>query len=232
MVVYNLHVALCAINGFLSLPAVTGNIVVALAVKNLSSVQTPSLTLLKTLFASDLRIGLVVQPLYILGLSAVFSEVLSKSHCYIATAHHFTAILFGFVSLGTNSIISADRLLACHLTIRYRSAITTRHVTIAITAVWLLAFLLAIMALTNVRFYFLTESSIRFSVAAFTTASYFQTNRKFLRAKKATQGQCSTNTNHAPSNRYIFNTSKYQRSLYSMMYVYAAFLVCYAPFFL
>ena len=61
----------------------TGNIVFTVAVKQSASVRSPSFILLANLAVSDIKIGLLRQPIYVLSLSAVSqNDFLVKNHCY------------------------------------------------------------------------------------------------------------------------------------------------------
>ena len=58
-------IANCVLNAFLSFIAIVLNIITILAVRKTSSLPTPLKTLLLSLTVSDLGVGLLVQPLYV-----------------------------------------------------------------------------------------------------------------------------------------------------------------------
>jgi len=100
-----------ALNVFLSITAFLGNALILVALRKESSLHPPCKLLLRSLAATDLSVGLIVEPLYVTLLLTVVNE--HRSTCrYVAVATSFSTYLLCAVSLLTMTAISVDRLLA------------------------------------------------------------------------------------------------------------------------
>ena len=89
----------CAINGFSSYPAIMLNIFTIYAIEKTTTLSNKTLkTLLLSLAASDLGVGLVVQPLYIALLAMEVEHITENNLNYnnIYKAFLLSANMFGF----------------------------------------------------------------------------------------------------------------------------------------
>ena len=122
-------------NVFLAITATLGNILVLIALYKVSSIHPPTKLLLRCLAVTDLCVGLVVQPLFIVSLLEIPSETWIDRY---RTGRTFAFILCG-VSMLTTAALSVDRLLALLLALRYRYIVNLRRVRVAIVSFWLAA---------------------------------------------------------------------------------------------
>ena len=130
-------VANCVFNSFLSCTTVILNIVTIHAIRKTALLPKPLRTLLLSLAASDVGVGLLVQPLYI---SAVVSGLKRKRIDCISYKGLYVVINFFCISSLLNVVtISVDRFLAVHLHLRYQERVTQKRVIAAVISTWLLS---------------------------------------------------------------------------------------------
>ena len=118
---------LLALNSFLSITAFLGNALILVALHKDSSLHPPSKHLLRCLAATDLCVGLIVQPLYVILLLTIVNEHWNICR-YVAVVLPSVSYILCGVSVATLSAISVDRLLALLLGLRYRQVVTLKRV--------------------------------------------------------------------------------------------------------
>ena len=124
----------CVINGAGIFTALTGNILVILAICRNISLRCNSNLLLAVLAASDLFLGCVTQSVYI----AFKTEVLlNKSSCATATAFSATAGIATMSSVVIVMAVGLERTLAVMAPFKYQVWVTPRRIFTAITSVCL-----------------------------------------------------------------------------------------------
>ena len=128
-------VANCVYNSFLSYTTIILNIVTIHAIRKTALLPKPLRTLLLSLAASDVGVGLLVQPLYI---STLVSRLNKKRIDCISYKIFLAAINFFCISSLLNVVtISVDRFLAVHLHLRYQELVTHECVIAAVILKWL-----------------------------------------------------------------------------------------------
>ena len=126
-------IAFCFFNSFLSYTAIILNIVTIHAIRKTALLPKPLRTLLLSLAASDVGVGLLVQPLYI---STLVSRLNQKRIDCIFYKKLLAAINFFCISSLLNVVtISVDRFLAVHLHLRYQELVTHRRVIAAVISI-------------------------------------------------------------------------------------------------
>ena len=127
--------------------AIIGKTLILSAIIRTPSLRSPPIVFISSLGASDLLVGLVVQPVYIaneLSNNSLTKLLNITSHCACA------------VSLSTMTSISADRFLALHYHMRYPNLMTT-HRTIYISAThWLTGIALSFLVFWNMNAFYIT----------------------------------------------------------------------------
>ena len=119
-------VANCVFNSFLSYITIISNIVTIHAIRKTILLPKPLRTLLLSLAASDVGVGLLVQPLYI---STLVSRLNQKRIDCISYKGLYVVINFFCISSLLNVVtISVDRFLAVHLHLRYQERVTHKRV--------------------------------------------------------------------------------------------------------
>ena len=128
--VISINVALC-------ITATLGNMLILVALQKDCHLRPPSKLLFRSLASSDLCVGLISQPCFVIFLiSATRQSWLSICQITEGIVHISSAILSG-VSLYTLTAISVDRLLALLLLLRYRQVVTLARVRAVVIISWL-----------------------------------------------------------------------------------------------
>ena len=143
-------VANCVFNTFLCYTTIILNIVTIHAIRKTALLPKPLRTLLLSLAASDVGVGLLVQPLYI---STLVSRLNQKRIDCISYKKLLAAINFFCISSLLNVVtISVDRFLAVHLHLRYQERATHKRVIAAVISIWLLSAIISSSVFWNPLF--------------------------------------------------------------------------------
>ena len=143
-------VANCVFNSFLCYTTIILNIVTIHAIRKTALLPKPLRTLLLSLAASDVGVGVLVQPLYI---SAVVSGLKRKRIDCISYKGLYVVINFFCASSLLNVVtISVDRFLAVHLHLRYQELVTHKRVIAAVISIWLLSAIISSSVIWNPMF--------------------------------------------------------------------------------
>lgn len=137
----------CAINVPLVIVSILGNLLVLVAILRTPSLRSPSIILLCSLAVSDLLVGLIVQPLYIVS-------ALIKIHLLNSIWFMLSFATCG-ISLFSITAISVDRFLALHYHLRYPSVVTSFRAKLTLAIMWLTSFFLSGVYFWSKRGYFL-----------------------------------------------------------------------------
>lgn len=131
------------INGFCSPLAVMANLLVVFAIARNSALHTPPNVLLACLALSDLLVGLVVQPCYV-----VFRLLENIKHfvpCALRILYSESFWVCYGVSFLTLSAISFERYIALRLHLRYKELVTSVGALKVAVAIWILDILLTFL---------------------------------------------------------------------------------------
>ena len=130
-------VASCVFNSFLSYTNIFLNIITIHAIRKTALLPKPLRTLLLSLVATDVGVGLLVQPLYI---STLVSRLTQKRIDCIYDKALSVVINFFCTSSFVNVVtISVERFLAVHLHLRYLKRVTHKRLIVAVISTWLLS---------------------------------------------------------------------------------------------
>ena len=149
---FNAAFAIFSLNLSIWILVLLGNIVVLIALKKETSLHPPSKLLFRNLAFTDLCVGLITQPFYILHFMIIAHERWDICPLTQKLTHITTYILCG-VSLLTVTAISVDRLLALLMGTRYRQVVTLSRVRISLLFVWILSGASSIILVLNFRLY-------------------------------------------------------------------------------
>lgn len=222
---YGAHqkIVISAINGFLSMTAFLGNVLMIIAFQKVRSFHPPSRLLLTCLAVTDLCVGLIAQPLYA---SFLLSQEHSK-HCYYSAGlSNVIAVTFCGVSLLTLTGISVDRLLALLLGLRYRQVVTLRRVRLIVVTFWLSSFALAIIL---VFYHDITIRIIYINMLlciVTSTFCYIKIYVTISHHRARVQEEAHQQPNGGPS----MNIARYRKTVSSALWVQMTLLVCYIPY--
>ncbi|CAH3016955.1 unnamed protein product [Porites evermanni] len=140
------YIALAAVNIVLSIMASLGNVLILIALRNVTSIHPPTKLLFQCLAITDLGVGLISQPLMVARSLIVYIKNLDLKFWNIFSHLLFrsSSIIFSGLSVFASTALSVDRLLALFLGLRYRHVVTLKRVR-AILACGCLAFLLIML---------------------------------------------------------------------------------------
>ena len=124
------HIITSAINVPSMLVAIVGNSLILAAILSTPSLRSPAILLLCNLAVSDLLVGLVIQPLFIV--SVFHSTSLLLTGIWFILSNSACGI-----SLCTLTAIAVDRFLALHYHLRYSTIVTSFRINTFLTAQWL-----------------------------------------------------------------------------------------------
>ena len=216
-----------AINIPLSLLTVAGNsVILASFVKN-PSLISPSHVILVSLALSDLCVGLVVQPMYIvwrLNQFGFINENWRQDILFLVMV--FLSAVLCLFSLLTVTVLSADRYLALRLHLRYNELITERRM-----CCFLGLLSVGSVALCSVTLLFQEYDEF---VGSFTAISCFIVNTvlylKIYRVVQRHKRQISRLQSCRIPNRGVVNILRFRTSSLAMFYVYLILVLCYLPY--
>ena len=126
-----------SVNIILCITAALGNILILVALQEDSHrLRSPSKLLFRSLASTDLAVGLISQPSFVMHLILIVRKRLRICQITEGVVQISSAILCG-ISIFTLTAISVDRLLALLLGLRYRQIVTLARVRGIIVTSWL-----------------------------------------------------------------------------------------------
>ena len=209
------------LNVFSALTAIVFNSITIQAIRKTSSLPNPLKILLLSLAFSDLAVGLVAQPLWIVTLSR---EEDTEVLCIIQSALANASFL-GIMAL------NVDRFLAVHLHLRYRELVTYKRVLSLAILTWVFSALLSSICrwITEDLSEFMNITIIVWSLClifltVISCRLYFavRVHTKQIQALQLKQTALSDE---------VANASRLRKSAVSSFYVNFVFLVCFLPYY-
>ena len=229
---YSTLVANCFFNAFLLFTALVLNIITIQALRKISSFPKPLKTLLLSLAVSDLGVGLLVHPVYIL-LLVMNIEQNTNNRIYIMV---YKAYLISSHLLCTASFLSiialtVDRFLAIHLHLRYQEFVTHKRVVTVVISVWVWCSCISLFVLNRVLENVLSIINATIGAVCLTTTG-------LIYCKIYSIVRHHTNQIHAlqlqpvgqNQNVQLANAARLKKILLATFYVYVVFVVCFLPF--
>ena len=227
----SLFIVHCVFNGFLSYTCTVLNIVTIHALR-----KTPSLTmtlkaLLLSLSASDLGVGLIVQPLYIVRLVMIIGEE-TQTQTYEIIEHMFliTGNLFSYASFLGVVALAAERFLAIHFHLRYQEIVTRKRVVTLMISIWISSSFLSFLCFSwiipkKARLVFYSTIVL---ICIITTALFYW--RIYLSVRLHTIQINSLQVHQAEQNGEVMAyTARQRKSAVGAFYVFLVLLACYLP---
>ena len=222
-------VANCVFNSFLSYTTVILNIVTIHAIRKTALLPKPLRTLLLSLAASDVGVGLLVQPLYI---STLISRLNKKRIDCISYKGSSAAINFFCISSLFNVVaISVDRFLAVRLHLRYQELVTHKRVIAAVILKWLFS-----AVICSDLFWaplFIISQVIRLVIMTvcfiLVVIVYWRIYIVLKRHKIQIEGLQIQEVQQGVQNGDLSNFLKLRKSALGTFYVCIVFMICYLP---
>lgn len=217
-------------NTFLSYTAVALNVITIFAITKTRALPKPLKTLLLNLAASDIGVGLLVQPFY----CALLVKWLHSSSpgCMGYNAFFVVMSFFAISSFFGVFVVSLDRFLAISLHLRYRQVVTPGRVACAVITLWSLSGFVALFTA-----WYPHDSSLIIlilgTVCLFITSMiYAKIYLVFRRHRIQIQGtlqleRASSIAGSDNNDTAIF--ANFKKSAVGVFYVYIVFMACYLP---
>ena len=213
------------INALSSLVAVAGNSLIVAAIWRNPSVRTPSFILLGGLAASDFATGLITQPLYAADMLATF---ISEPNSILTAARRISSKYFAIVTVETITVMAAERWL--HMS--RRSLLTVRRaykicgLLLFTQLFYMVARQWVISVSSFVAFWEPFLTAFLGAVCLLTTFfSYYKVFKLIRQHERQIQAHQAGQDFAQPT----INLAKYKKSVYTILYILAIFLLCYLP---
>ncbi|XP_044173771.1 adenosine receptor A2b-like [Acropora millepora] len=214
------------LNVFLSVIATIGNLLILVALRKVTSINSPTKLLFQCLAATDLCVGLIEQPLFVILLLTGF--------CSPTALHYVSYVYIGLsfmlcgVSMMTAAAISLDRLLALMLGLSYKLTVSVKRVRKVVIVFWLgslsvgLAYCFGLHTIADGTAFVFIVLSIFTSVFSFTKIALK------LRQQQA-QVQQRVEQEQVNGGEIPLNLARYKKMVHSVALLQMALIVCYMP---
>ena len=221
-------VATCVFNSFLSYTTIILNIVTIHAIRKTALLPKPLRTLLLSLAASDVGVGLLAQPLHIF----ILVSWLNRKRIDCISYKRLMAIMkfFCVSSLFNVVTISVDRFLAVHLHLRYQELVTHKRVIAAVISIWLLSAIISSSVFwvpyIISRVIWLLIMTVCLIVVVII---YWRIYIVLKRHKNQIQSLQIQEVRQGVQNGDLSSFSKVRKSAHGTFYVCVVFLICFLP---
>lgn len=220
---YSVLMANAILNICLCYPTIMMNILAIQALRKTPSLSKNLKTLLLNLAVSDLSVGVLGQPLYIVRRVGQLHGNLHK----LRTSFSIVANVLFLSSFCGVTAASADRFVSIWKPLRYPQLVTHERVVITVIAIWLLS---AFLGLANVFLltekmsfviFFIIELFCFVSTTWFTLKVYLTIRRQNL--------QIQARAHSAQNSHIMIKDATLNKSAQSTYWIHFAFWVCYFP---
>ena len=209
----------CVLNAPLMLISILGNALVLAAIIRTPSIRSTHMIMLCSLAVSDLLVGLIAQPIYIVNL-------ITKDRIT-----NYVAVLTGpslcIVSLMTITAITVDRFLALHYHMRYATLVTDSRVKYSLTIIWLISFVFSGFGFWNTRVHKFVVAIITIICLLISMASYVRIYCFIRRHQIQIHAQQQAVQSSDAENN--LNITRLKRSALNTFVFYIALIICYLP---
>ena len=226
-----LAVFLVVLNIFLSITASLGNALILIPLHKVSSIHSPTKLLFRCLAVTDLCVGLISQPLFVITLLAAMLEVNTSLLHYSDLVNAVSAYILCPASVLISTAISVDRLLALLLGLRYRHVVTLRRVGAVVICGWLLCCALGGWKYSAwrpdiARIVFIVLMLLSLLVSFFSYGKiYFRLRHNQFQLQPQSHQRQQPNGGESQ-----LNIARYKKTVSSIAWVQLALLACYLPF--
>ena len=222
---------LIPVNILLFLAAALGNALILVALPKVSSLHPPTKAMFQCLALTDLGVGVIAQPVFVIHLLSTVHELMQLCYTAVAINEAVAGSLLG-VSLVTLTAISVDRLLALSLGLQYRFKVTLQRVRAMLIFFWFLNISLSIGRIYWNFFVISTAISAAIfsslAISAFSYAKIYLTLRRRNAMQEDIVHQGHSNSEDG-MNRPL-NIARYRRTVSTALYVQLSMIACYLPY--
>lgn len=215
-----------AVNVFLSVLATIGNLLVLVALRKVTSINPPTKLLFRCLAATDLCVGLIEQPLFVILLLTDFASPTALH--YVSQVYSALNFILCGVSMLTAATISIDRLLALVLGLSYKPTVTVKRVGIVLIIFWLASLSVGFSHYIGLYSVAYGSSFIFILLSIFASVFSFTKIAPKLRQQQA-QVQQRVGQEQANGGGIRLNIARYKKMVHSVAWLQMALIVCYMP---
>ena len=206
------------------------NIVTIHAIRKTPSLSKNLKTLLLSLAVSDLGVGLLAQPMYVVHLVSMDwneNTETSKTYNAIYIAVLVPTNLFIFATLFLAIILCIDRFMAIHYYLTYQELVTHKRVVTVVVSIWVLSGLFSLTRLwipKTIMYVVFGITDLACIIAAtFFSVRIYSSVRLHVNEIQVLQLQ------HAPQNAQMVNVRRMRKFAMMSVYVCLVLMVCYLP---
>ena len=215
------YIAGCALNTVFSLTAFAGNFLVLGAIWSTPTLHKPTNILLLGLSLSDLAVGLIVQPLFIVVL---IYEIDQGKYPVLRLIFRSIQAFFISATILTLTSVSVDRCLALILHLRYVAVVTVKKTIFVLCLIWLASVVYAVTFLIDQKLHRFVSFIVIALCILVTTLACWTIYRICRRHRIQIQSQSLANQPGA------FEVKRYRKSLITMIVLLILLLICYTPY--
>ena len=218
----DIYIAGCVLNAVFALTAFAGNFLVLGAIWSTPTLQKPTNILLLGLSLSDLAVGLLVQPLFIVVL--IRYEVSREKYPVLRQAFRFIQAFFVSATILTLTAVSVDRCLALLLHLRYVAVVTVKKTILVLCLIWLTSVVYAVT--------FLIDNELHRSVSFFVIALCIVVNTSTCSTiyRICRRHRIQIQNQELPNQPEAFDMKRYRKSLIAMIVLLVLLIICYTPY--
>lgn len=232
---YVAHIVTSIINIASSPIAVTGNFIVIYSVWKTPSLHTPSNVFICCLAFSDLTVGLLAQPCFVVH---KIGELLHCFGMYCPTRILLESL--GNITAGASVLtmtgIAVERCLALYFHLRYNEIVTARRVLFAVACFWIVFIVLAAFRISLITPAIYNNISI--AMISLSLLSTYLAYVKILRCVRKHESRIQiveievsrSNLQLEEKTGHLRNILRYKKSTVAMLFVVGFFTVCFLPF--
>lgn len=226
------------LNAVLVVPTTVGNLLVLVVIWRTQSLHSPSNFLLASLAVSDLGVGLVANPLFVIYYAAILTQNASV-FCIITKVLNIVAIVLSSASLATATAASVDRYLAITLHLRYQETVSNRRVMAVVLAIWAIGGTQGVIQAAKIRsgekrlHLYLAITFIALSIAT-TSLAYLKIYRVVRHhARNINKQRMQLETSRGQPRRTSSEKQAMEnchKIIICMFSIFCALVLCYTPF--
>ena len=211
------YIAVCVLNAVFSLTAFAGNFLVLGTIWTTPNLHNPTNILLLGLSLSDLAVGLLVQPMFIVLL-------IWKMSLEYRRVFRFIQAFFISATILTLTSVSVDRCLALILHLRYVAVVTVKKTILALCLIWLTSVVYAITFLIDLGLHY-TASLFVIALCIVVNTSTCSTIYRICRRHRI-----QIQKQELPNQPEAFDMRRYKKSLITMIVLLILLIICYTPY--
>ena len=215
-----------ALNVFLSVIATIGNLLILLALRKVTSINSPTKLLFQCLAATDLCVGLIEQPLFVTILLRDFASPIALF--YVHEVYSGLGFILCGVSMMTAAAISIDRLLALMLGLSYKLTVSVKRVRKVVIVYWLASFSVGLSYCIGLHTIAYGTAFFFIVLSIFTSVFSFTKIALKLRQQQA-QVQQRMEQEQVNGGEIPLNLARYKKMVHSVALLQMALIVCYMP---